>query len=72
MYDQSTINDTHYANCHMYVNETENVCMLNDTPLCAQNDMLNLGLQGKGMHIGHLNIRGIRSKIDELKLFLPS
>ena len=36
--------------------------------------MINLGLRGRGMHIGHLNIRRIRSgeKLDQIKLMLHS
>ena len=33
---------------------------------------LNLGLTGKGMHIGHLNIQGLSNKIDQVKLMLTS
>lgn len=29
---------------------------------------LNLGLTGKGMRIGHLNIQGLSNKIDQVKL----
>ena len=31
-----------------------------------------LGLSGKGMHIGHLNVQGLSSKIDQIKLMLRS
>ena len=33
---------------------------------------LNLGLTGKGMRIGHLNIQGLSSKLDQVKLMLTS
>lgn len=33
---------------------------------------LNLGLTGKGMRIGHLNIQGLSNKIDQVKLMLTS
>ncbi|MCG8048691.1 MAG: endonuclease/exonuclease/phosphatase family protein, partial [Candidatus Thiodiazotropha endolucinida] len=40
--------------------------------LNEKSSILHLGLAGKGMHIGHLNIQGLSSKIDELKLMLTS
>ncbi|MCG8113419.1 MAG: reverse transcriptase domain-containing protein [Candidatus Thiodiazotropha taylori] len=33
---------------------------------------LNLGLRGKGMRIGHLNIQGLCGKIDQVRLMLTS
>lgn len=44
------------------------------SPLLAHNSLINLGLRGSGMHIGHLNIRGIRSgeKVDQIKIMLQS
>ena len=44
------------------------------TPLQAHNNVLNLGLHGRGMHIGHINVRGIRSgeKMDQIKIMLHS
>ena len=44
------------------------------TPLQAHNNVLNLGLHGRGMHIDHLNVRGIRSgeKMDQIKIMLHS
>ena len=35
---------------------------------------MNLRLRGKGMRVGHLNIRGIRAgqKIDQIKMMLQS
>lgn len=46
----------------------------NSSPLLAHNSLINLGLRGSGMHIGHLNIRGIRSgeKVDQIKIMLQS
>ncbi len=43
------------------------------SPFVAQN-MMCLGLRGKGLHIGHLNVQGIRSsgKHDQIKLMLLS
>ena len=40
------------------------------SPLLAQDNLFN----GKGMHIGHINIRGIRSgeKLDQIKIILHS
>ena len=32
----------------------------------------NLGLSGKGMYIGHLNVQGLSIKIDQIKLMLTS
>lgn len=44
------------------------------SPLLAHNSLINLGLRGSGMHIGHLNIRGIRSgeKMDQIRIMLQS
>ena len=58
-YDESTI-----------VNNS--VHAVNSPPLRSNDDLMNLGLRGKGMHIGHLNVRGLRSKIDQINLLLSS
>ena len=44
------------------------------TPLTAHCHVVNLGLRGRGLHLGHLNVRGIRSgeKVDQIKLMLQS
>ena len=44
------------------------------SPLLAQDNLFNLELRGKGIHIGHINIRGIRSgeKRDQIKIMLHS
>ena len=46
----------------------------NVPPLPAHSNIMNLRLRGKGMRIGHLNIRGIRAgqKIDQIKIMLHS
>ena len=36
------------------------------------NNVLDLGLKGKGFRIGHINIQGLSNKIDQLKLLLQS
>ena len=50
-----------------------NTCMHN-SPLPAHENLLNLGLRGKGLYIGHLNIQEIRSseKIDQINTILQS
>ena len=44
------------------------------SPLTAHSHVVNLGLRGRGLHLGHLNVRGIRSgeKVDQIKLMLQS
>ena len=44
------------------------------SPLQAHDNLINLGLHGRGMHLGHLNIRGIPSgeKMDQIKIILHS
>ena len=46
----------------------------NPSPLLPHNSWINLGLRGSGMHIGHLNVRGIRlgEKVDQIKIMLHS
>ena len=72
-YDQSTQIYSNYG-VSMYLNNTENWVLDEITPFCAQHqcNSLNLNLKGKGMHIGHLNVRGIRSKFDDVNLMLQS
>ena len=38
----------------------------------VSNDALNLGFKDKGFRIGHLNIQGLSSKVDQLKLLFQS
>lgn len=47
---------------------------VSSSPLSAHSSLINLGLRGRGMHIGHINVRGIRSgeRVDQLKLMLQS
>ena len=42
--------------------------------LLAQDNLFDLELRGKDMHIGHINIRGITSgeKLDQIKIMLHS
>ena len=35
-------------------------------------DATNLGLKGKGLRIGHINIQGLSNKVDQLKYMLQS
>ena len=60
LYSASTINDS--------------VHDINTSPLQAQCSTMNLRLRGKGMRVGHFNIRGVRAgeKIDQLKMMLQS
>ena len=77
-YDETTlsVNDSHSLDMFYDVSTIVTSCMHNsiETPLTAQENLLNLGLRGKGLHIGHLNIRGIRSgeKLDQIKMMLHS
>ena len=56
-------NTTFPSNMQNYTFNTESSFDLNDA--CST---VNLGLTGKGMRIGHLNIQGLSSKIDQDKL----
>ena len=60
LYSASTINDS--------------VHDINIYPLQAQCNTMNLRLRGKGMRVGHFNIRGVCAgeKIDQLKMKLQS
>lgn len=42
------------------------------TELSIACDATNLGLRGKGLRIGHMNIQGLSNKIDQLKVMLQS
>ena len=75
LYEQSTIihNNDGTSSCNdLFLNSSDDLYVDNVSPLCAQTNMLHLGLRGKGMHIGHLNVRGIRSKFDEIRIMLES
>ena len=55
VYEQTTtVDNCDYVTMYLYLNETDTSCIENVTPLCAKNSMMNLGLRGKGMHVGHL------------------
>ena len=77
-YDETTlsVNDSHSLDMFYDGSTIVTSCMHNsiETPLTAQENLLNLGLRGKGLHIGHLNIQGIRSgeKLDQIKMLLHS
>jgi len=71
-YDQFTVLDSAetYINHNDYDDDTISMstsmrkkCMLN-CPLRAHNHMLNKGLRGKGMHLGHLIVRCLRSQFE--------
>ncbi|MEW8548507.1 MAG: reverse transcriptase family protein, partial [Candidatus Thiodiazotropha sp.] len=68
--DISSVDSLYYVStvCNSTVHD------LNVSPLPAHGNLANLGLRGKGMHIGHLNVRGIRSgeKLDQIKVMLQS
>lgn len=69
-FDLSTLYDS-FSSLDQDVNSMHD---FNSSPLLAQDNLINLGLRGRGMHIGHLNVRGIRSgeKIDQIKIMLQS
>ena len=78
-YDEATLSNTNGSDSidtFYDASTTVNSCMHNASisPLTAQENLLNLGLSGKGLHIGHLNIQGIRSgeKVDQIKIMLHS
>ena len=60
-------NTTFTSNMQNHTFNTESSFDLNDA--CST---VNLGITGKGMRIGHLNIQGLSSKIDQVKLMLTS
>ena len=60
----------------MFYNDTtvsKNTCTFDsvDTSMSAQN-LLNLNLGKKGMHIGHINIQGLQNKLEQIVLMLNS
>ena len=76
-YDEATLSNTNGSDSidtFYDASTTVNSCMHNASisPLMAQENLLNLGLSGKGLHIGHLNIQGIRSgeKVDQIKIIV--
>lgn len=74
--DTITENDISSVDSLYYVSTVCNSTVhdLNVSPLSAHGNLTNLGLRGKGMHIGHLNVRGIRSgeKFDQIRIMLRS
>ena len=77
-YDKDTLVESDSQNSVGSIYNLSTVCnSIHDimlSPLPAHDHLLNLGLRGRGMHIGHLNIRGIRSgeKMDQIKIMLHS
>ena len=47
---------------------------ISSSPLPAHRSVVNLGLRGRGMHLGHMNVRGIRpgEKVVQIRLMLQS
>ena len=62
-YERHTLidNDTRDSEKSVYSMSTacNSLHVVTSTPLQAHNNVLNIGLHGGGMRIGHLNIRGI-------------
>jgi len=80
VYEDSTVLDCVDSSLKLNEYDDDTISMLNAvpindehvSPLRAPNHMLNLSLRGKGMHVGHLNVRGIRSKFEQLETMLKS
>ncbi|MEW8548505.1 MAG: endonuclease/exonuclease/phosphatase family protein, partial [Candidatus Thiodiazotropha sp.] len=64
--DEQSINIRSFQNS----NDNSSYETENDQP--DLNNALDLGLRGKGLRIGHINIQGLSNKIDQLKLLLQS
>ena len=47
---------------------------ISSSPLTAHSSVVNLGLRGRGMHLGHMNVRGIHpgEKVVQIRLMLQS
>ena len=77
IYDKETSIESDSCSFHRLYNASticDSVHDINLSPLWAQSNTMNLRLRGKGMRVGHLNIRGIRAgeKIDQIKMMLQS
>ena len=77
IYDKETSVESDSCSFHSLYNAStlcDSVHDINLSPLSAQSSTVNLRLRGKGMRVGHLNIRGIRAgqKIDQIKMMLQS
>ena len=77
IYEKDTSVESDSGSVHSLYNASticNSVHDINMSPLLAQSNTMNLRLRGKGMRVGHLNIRGIRAgqKIDQIKMMLHS
>ena len=77
IYDRETSIESDSCSFHSLYNASticDSVHDINLSPLSAQSNTMNLRLRGKGMRVGHLNIRGIRAgeKTDQIKMMLQS
>ena len=77
-YNKDTLTESDSQNSVGSIYNISTVCnSMHDSTsssLQAHDNFINLRLRGRGMHIGHLNIRGIRSgeKMDQIKIILHS
>lgn len=78
---QETVHDTILSSTKTSINyslpveegsQQVSVGSTNDHGQCVSNNVFNIGYRDKGFRIGHLNIQGIRNKVEQLKLLLQS
>lgn len=70
-HSNTTILHTYDISANSSMGSVDNTILHNSVQERAY-DTNNLGLRGKGLRIGHLNIQGINNKIDQLKIMLQS
>ena len=49
---------------------SQNIDIHTHSQVNAEINLLNLGLSSKGINMGHINIQGLTTKIDDIKLML--
>ena len=71
-YSQVTQHDTLFSGISTGENESLSVGEETQHVSVTSKSVLNVGFKDKGFRIGHLNIQGIRNKVEQLKLLLQS
>ncbi|MCU7800728.1 MAG: hypothetical protein KZQ70_11410 [gamma proteobacterium symbiont of Lucinoma myriamae] len=68
------VNDTDTSTTSMRTHSSGNASNVEHDRIMPESfsDTANLGLRGKGLKIGHLNIQGLSNKIDQLRIMLQS